>query len=57
MADLGYWFKQGEQTIINDPEMIEKLLNDIENIPDKVIKEAIQEVLEEEKQWKKEKYQ
>lgn len=36
--------------MINDPEMIEKLLNDIENIPDKVIKEAIQEVLKEDKQ-------
>lgn len=35
--------------MINDPEMIEKLLNDIENIPDKVIKEAIQEVLKEDK--------
>ena len=36
--------------MINDPEMIEKLLNDIEYIPNKVVKEAIQEVLEEEKQ-------
>lgn len=35
--------------MINDPEMIEKLLNDIENIPDKVIKETIQEVLKEDK--------
>lgn len=36
--------------MINDPEMIKKLLNDIENIPNKVIKEAIQEVLKEDKQ-------